>query len=110
MPYIKRTYEVVSDPDKCFIEQGLICMGPATRSGCGTMCINANMPCTGCMGPTPEVEDQGARMMSAIATFLKTDVGEFEVEGMIRKIKDPVGTFYMYSLAKSILGELKWRK
>jgi len=112
MPYIKRVYEVKADPEKCFIEQGIICMGPATRSGCGTMCINANMPCTGCMGPVPEVEDQGARMMSAIASFLKTDgdLSEKEIEEKIRKIKDPLGTFYMYSFAKSILGRVGWRK
>lgn len=112
MPYIKRVYEVKADPEKCFIEQGIICMGPVTRSGCGAMCINANMPCTGCMGPVPGVEDQGARMMSAIASFLKTDgdMSEEEIEERIKKIKDPLGTFYMYGFAKSILGRVGWRK
>lgn len=111
MPYLKRIYEIEADPNKCFIEQGVICMGPATRSGCGTMCINANMPCTGCMGPPPDVEDQGARMMSAVASFLKTDnFDEGEIEKIINEIKDPVGTFYMYSFAKSILGRLKWKE
>jgi hypothetical protein len=28
-----------------------------------------------------------------------------DVENLMSQIKDPVGTFYMYSLAESILGE-----
>jgi hypothetical protein len=28
-----------------------------------------------------------------------------DVENLMSQIKDPVGTFYMYSLAQSILGE-----
>jgi|UniRef100_A0A7C6A8H3 F420-non-reducing hydrogenase small subunit len=107
MPDIKRTYEIKADPKVCFLEQGIICMGPATRMGCQTRCINANWPCTGCMGPIPEVLDQGAKMISALGSILKVDeeknLTEADVENLIKKIKDPVGTFYMYGLAASII-------
>ncbi|MDH5186205.1 MAG: oxidoreductase [candidate division WOR-3 bacterium] len=107
MPDIKRTYEIIADPKVCFLEQGIICMGPATRMGCKTRCINGNWPCTGCLGPTPDVIDQGAKMIGAIGSILKVDeeknLSETEVEKLIDKIKDPIGTFYMYGLAASII-------
>ena len=107
MPDIKRTYEIIADPKVCFLEQGIICMGPATRMGCKTRCINGNWPCTGCLGPIPEVIDQGAKMISSIGSILKLDdeknLTEPETEKLLDKIKDPVGTFYMYGLAASII-------
>jgi len=67
---IKRVIDVVKIEEKCLLEQGIICMGPATRGGCKAQCLDANMPCTGCHGPTPNSIDQGAKMMSAVASIL----------------------------------------
>ncbi len=107
MPDIKRVYEIIADPKVCFLEQGIICMGPATRSGCQTRCINGNWPCTGCLGPTPEVTDQGAKMISAIGSILKIDdekkLTDTDVENLADKIKDPIGTFYMYGFASALI-------
>lgn len=109
MPDIKRVYEIQAEAKKCFLEQGIICMGPATRSGCQTRCINGNWPCTGCLGPTPEVIDQGAKMISAIGSILKIDeekkLTEEEVQVLTDKIKDPIGTFYMYGLASALINK-----
>jgi F420-non-reducing hydrogenase small subunit len=107
MPDIKRTWEIQADPEECFLEQGIICMGPATRAGCETRCINGNSPCTGCLGPTPEVIDQGAKMISALGSILRVDaekeMSEEETRALLDKVKDPVGTFYMYGLASAII-------
>lgn len=104
---IYRVYEKEADPEKCFLDQGIICMGPATRSGCGHQCINGNIPCTGCFGKTPEITDQGAKMISALTSVLavenEVDLDEKKVEELISKIVDPVGTFYRYSLASSFI-------
>ena len=105
---IYRPHEVIEiDPNKCLLDQGIVCMGPATRGGCGARCIVANMPCRGCMGPSPEINDQGAAFLSAIASILGVDeeaaLTEEEVEAHISQIKDPLGTFYRFSLPKSIL-------
>jgi len=104
---IKRPWEIKIDPEKCFLEQGLICHGPFTRSGCGETCINANMPCRGCFGPTAEVEDQGAKGLSMIASILGLEdeerMAEEDVQKLIDGIADPAGTFYRFSLPASLL-------
>ena len=99
---IKRPWEVEIDPEQCFLPQGIICMGPATRTGCGERCIEANMPCRGCFGPTDQVYDQGAKFLSALASILDTD-DEKEIEKLVDTIIDPAGTFYRFSLPSSIL-------
>jgi F420-non-reducing hydrogenase small subunit len=99
---VKRPWEVMLDPEKCFLAQGVICMGPATRTGCGERCIEANMPCRGCFGPTDQVLDQGAKFLSAFASILDTN-DEKEIEKIVATIVDPAGTFYRFSLPTSIL-------
>jgi F420-non-reducing hydrogenase small subunit len=100
---IKRPWEIILDPEKCFLAQGVICMGPATRTGCGERCIEANMPCRGCFGPTDQVYDQGAKFLSALASILDTN-DEKEMDKIVESIIDPAGTFYRFGLPKSILG------
>ena len=99
---LKRPHMTMMDPEKCFLAEGVICMGPATRSGCGERCINANMPCRGCFGPTREVKDQGAKMLSALASLIDIEDPE-EMEKVADSIPDPAGLSYMYSLATSLL-------
>jgi len=99
---IKRISEVIADPEKCFLAEGIICLGPATRGGCGERCINANIPCRGCFGPTKEVIDQGAKFLSALASIIDANTDE-EVKKVTDSIIDPIGLFYMYSLPTSIL-------
>jgi F420-non-reducing hydrogenase small subunit len=99
---IKRVHEVLLDPVKCFLDQGVICLGPATRDGCGERCINANMPCRGCFGPTSRVVDQGARFLSGLASIIDAD-DEDGIKKVIDSIADPAGIFYYYALPASML-------
>lgn len=99
---IKRVHEVMIDPERCFLEQGIICLGPATRDGCGQRCINANMPCRGCFGPTGRVFDQGAKFLSALASIIDAN-NEDGIRKIINSIADPAGIFYFYSLPASML-------
>jgi F420-non-reducing hydrogenase small subunit len=98
----KRPHEIIVDPEKCLLSQGLLCLGPATRSGCEAACISANMPCTGCMGPTSHVKDYGAKALSAVASILDCN-DEKEIARAMEQIVDPTGTFYRYSLPASQL-------
>jgi len=99
---IYRPHEIIPDPKKCLLEQGIICCGPATRGGCGQRCIQANMPCRGCFGPPPGIIDQGAKLVSAIASIYQGNE-EKEIAKMIDEILDPAGTFYRFGLADSML-------
>ena len=98
----KRLHLTQIDPDKCLLAQGIVCMGLATRGGCGSLCINGNMPCSGCFGPTPHVIDQGAKILSALSSSVSA-MDDEGIEKTLATIPDPVGTFYRYGLAGSML-------
>ncbi len=94
------------DPVQCLLEQGILCSGMATRSGCDARCPSANMPCIGCYGPAAGVVDQGARMMSAVASVIGGNDPK-EIRAIMRGIADPAGTFYRFSLPSSLLRHAK---
>ena len=102
----KRPHQIVLNEDECILAQGVLCMGPATRAGCEALCVEGNMPCTGCFGPTSRVRDQGAKALSAFASSVGSD-DESEIERILAAIPDPVGTFYRYSLPTSLLRRKK---
>jgi F420-non-reducing hydrogenase small subunit len=97
-----RPHEVLADQGTCLLAQGIVCLGPATRSGCGAPCIDGNMPCTGCMGPTSRVIDHGAKALSAVASLIESRDRD-EIAVLAEQIADPVGTFYRYSVPASLL-------
>lgn len=98
----KRVYETEWDPTTCFLAEGIICLGPATRGGCKARCIHANMPCRGCFGPTDHVRDQGAKSSSFLASIIDA-TDEEALKKAADSIPDPGGLFYRYGLASSIL-------
>ena len=108
----RRNYEFYPDSTACLLEQGLLCMGIATRSGCGAPCTKANMPCTGCYGAPEGISDQGAKMVAALGSVM--DLGDTtglseeaiarRVDDFLKTIPDYAGLFYKYTLASSTLG------
>jgi F420-non-reducing hydrogenase small subunit len=98
----KRPHEILADPEKCLLAQGLLCLGAATRGGCGALCPTGNMPCTGCYGPTSRVRDYGAKALTALASIVDATDDE-TIQKILAGIPDPVGTLYRYSLPASLL-------
>lgn len=98
----RRRHLTQVDPEVCLMEQGVFCMGAATRAGCGWRCIKANMPCRGCYGPLPHVRDQGAKILSAIAACVDS-TDEATTEQILAGLPDPAGTFYRFALPTSML-------
>ena len=71
--------EPVCNPDepldqmRCLLEQGVLCMGPVTKAGCGgdqriPRCISARVPCRGCYGPVRQDGNQMTDMLNALAS------------------------------------------
>ena len=101
-----RPHEIIADPELCLLDQGIVCMGPATRSGCGGLCVAAGSPCRGCYGPPPNVRDQGLNMMSALASVIDATEAT-EIQAILDQIADPVGTFHRFSLPHSTFGRVQ---
>ncbi|MFH1653781.1 MAG: oxidoreductase [Pseudomonadota bacterium] len=105
----KRIHQTEWDPGKCFLDQGIICLGPSTRGGCEERCIKANFPCRGCYGPTEKVLDQGAKSLSMLASILDVK-DEEQLKKIIDSFPDMAGLFYRYSLPSSMLKRAKIKK
>ncbi len=64
---------------RCFMEQGYLCLGPVTRSGCGRVyeeggpkvprCVAGYMPCRGCFGPIRKGASPLVDMMGALSSI-----------------------------------------
>ena len=105
MDFIKRQFELGKpEDDLCLISQGLICMGPATVSLCGAECPSIGIQCRGCYGPTAKVLDQGAKMISAIASDYGVEEDKtVDPEQVADQLDDIVGTFYTYRLPAALV-------
>jgi len=102
---LKRPHEVIPKPDECLLAQGLLCLGPVTRGGCGALCVKANMPCTGCFGPLDNIIDYGGKALSYIASILDySPMEEDKLKEVYDKIPDWVGLVYKYYLPASKFG------
>ena len=109
-----RPYQKIPEAGVCLLEQGLVCMGPATRSGCGALCPHVGMGCRGCYGPMDGVVDQGAKMLSAIASVVNVGVaGEDEhemarrIDAVMATLAEPAGTLYRFRMAHSLLRRVR---
>lgn len=104
---IVRPHETVADQKLCFLEQGMLCMGPFTRGGCGASCIKANMPCRGCFGPTEQLFDPGGEALSTFGSIVGAGgedfVGRAQMKGAVNSIKDPLGTFYRFTFPCALI-------
>jgi F420-non-reducing hydrogenase small subunit len=98
---LRRLATSALDPERCFLAQGLVCLGPGTRQGCQPGCVEAGMPCRGCFGPLDGVRDAGAAMLSAFASLLGG--GEDDLQALAAELPDPAGTFWRYSFAAGLV-------
>ena len=70
--------------NECLLKKGILCLGPVTADGCGSVCINHNLPCVGCWGPL-DVANRTSEY------YLLKDLG-YDVEEIIKKMTNYSGT------------------
>lgn len=84
-------YELIDHSNEkkqeCFLNKGILCLGPITRNGCEHLCIKQNIPCEGCMGPISK------DFTSNMVNFL----GLFDLSKDLEKYHD---IFYRFSKPK----------
>jgi sulfhydrogenase subunit delta len=73
----------------CLLNKNILCLGPLTAAGCGSICINHNLPCVGCWGPSEEanrvseyalLKEKGfdpAHILNKMSKFSGTGIAEF---------------------------------
>lgn len=96
------------DPNVCFLEQGFLCMGMATRAGCGHRCQNSGMGCRGCYGPPPGVIDQGAKAIAALGSIIEARTEE-EVEKVLAEFPDVLRSVNRFGIPGSLLRWTTWQ-
>lgn len=107
-PRLLRTCAALPEPGWCLLEQGYVCVGVATRGGCGARCPTVNMPCTGCYGTLDPDSDPAAAVLSAIATSVTPQNAALQDDGAVvascrdalAAVADPLGTFCRYGAAR----------
>ncbi|MDR0791218.1 MAG: oxidoreductase [Methanomassiliicoccaceae archaeon] len=105
---IVEPHEIDVDPELCLMDQGILCLGPATIGGCGAKCTKAASPCRGCYGPTKIVSDHGSSIFTAVASLfpvLDKDpiCGEDDIIEIMSSVKDPLGYFYAFTMSKALI-------
>lgn len=112
-PRLLRNFEAIPEPGWCLVEQGFCCLGPATRGGCEALCPALGMPCTGCYGALDADADSGVAALSVLAAALDPlpladkDAATMQqrAAAALAGVADPVGMFYRYSLATSVVAD-----
>lgn len=80
------------------VAQGIPCLGPVTRAGCGALCTSRGRGCYGCFGPAPE-----AHMQAFVKAVMQIERRPGEVLRLLRNIS--VGAPQFSIAAKALLEE-----
>lgn len=111
---LKRWYQSAGDeidPDRCFLEQGYICVGPVTWGLCDARCTKVGVPCRGCHGPLNPDPIAGTDPGVDAASFLGTLASDIPMEKVLEALaNDPIPLLYQHQFAYTTLSKFKEEK
>jgi F420-non-reducing hydrogenase small subunit len=99
---LRRTHTGPVDPERCFLAQGILCMGSATLDRCLAPCPTRGVPCTGCSGPSEHVILEPNRDVRTEVTERMTRMTRLPKEAILREIELRSKTWYAYAMASPV--------
>lgn len=86
-------------PGTCLLTEGLLCLGPVTRGGCGASCPSVGAVCMGCRGPSDMVlSSQLHSQFSDMVSFISRTHGS-RPEKVEKQLMSLLKVIYMYNAA-----------
>ncbi len=101
---IKRSHEVVDD-GRCWLSQGVLCMGSATLDRCLAPCPKRAVPCTGCAGPSEYVMLEPYRDVRTEIADRMSRLTAIPREAVVEEIERRAKTYYAYAMSSPIFRE-----
>jgi len=77
LPDLAICFECRQNNNQCLIKEGKPCLGPITRMGCDSVCVNNGEACLGCRGAKPEPN------VDKLKKVLAPLISEKEIESMM---------------------------
>jgi F420-non-reducing hydrogenase small subunit len=99
---LRRVHTAPIDPERCFLAQGILCMGSATLDRCLAPCPTRGVPCTGCSGPSEHVILEPNRDLRTEVAERMTRMTRLPRETILREIELRSKTWYAYAMASPV--------
>lgn len=104
---LHRRIEGETDPEKCFLSQGYVCLGSATLGRCGALCTRAGIPCHGCGGPSLDIlREPNHDIYNCIVSRI-THLSKMPEKEVEKQIYDIGHLIYGFCIGSSIMEDKK---
>jgi F420-non-reducing hydrogenase small subunit len=99
---LRRVHDGPLDADRCFLAQGVLCMGSATLDRCLAPCPTKGTPCTGCAGPSEYVILEPNRDVRTEVASRMASLSKIPRDTIVREIERHAKTWYAYAMASPV--------
>ena len=98
---IKKIKRFLSIPEeRCLLNEGIPCFGPATQGDCKASCLKVNVPCRGCGGMLSDFGDFGGIIVNMLSSLIENADA---VKDLKNEYQSLAKLFYLYSLPSALI-------